>query len=152
MGVSQGPYAQKVCFVCILIGVLAFWGCAGSGSAGPAPTIAGQIATTAGLVRDLDAAVRFAASKNDMVVVLITDHAGDVRAYEMKSVRDEPVAVQVTGVIPTPGEPRQAANLTMTAKVGRFGDSRREQQLLADIRARLATTGADPFGTRPHPG
>ena len=86
-----------------------------------------------------------------MVVVAITNHDADVRAYEMKTVRDEPAALQITGVRESPEEPRRMSDLAMTASVGRFGDAARERQLLEDIRLRLAEISDDPYAARPHP-
>lgn len=87
-----------------------------------------------------------------MVVVAITHHDAHVRAYEMKTVRDEPAALQIAGVQEIPGEPLRMSDLAMTARIGRFGNEERERHLLKDIRLRLAETSDDPFATRPHPG
>lgn len=86
-----------------------------------------------------------------MVVVNITEHAGNVRAYEMRSVLDEPVALQISGATRSTSAPVESRDLTITASVGRFGDRTREQKLVADIRKRLAEVGADPYGSRAHP-
>lgn len=95
--------------------------------------------------------MRFAASRNEMVVVAISNHPPDVRAYEMKSVVDEPVALQIAGVREGSTQTLMPSDLSMTARVGRFGDSVREDRLLEDIRFRLAELGADPYAERPHP-
>jgi hypothetical protein len=89
--------------------------------------------------------------RNEMVVIAISDHEGGVRAYEMKTVLDEPAVLQIAGVAPEPSSPRRSDQLSLTARVGRFGDADRERALLRDIRERLTELEGDPFGTRSHP-
>lgn len=98
---------------------------------------AGQRALARGEWGDLDAAVRFAASRHQMAVVSITDEGSDRREYELQTIREEDVIVVITTRGRPAADPRDSVDVRIWAAIGRFGDPEREQALVTTIRDRL---------------
>lgn len=97
---------------------------------------------------DVDPAVRFAAREHEMVVLKrsmdapLREHAALLR-YELLTVHDEPVVIHVQRGAPGDGGESGAA-LSITARIGRFGDEQRAAALIETVRARLeALDGRD---------
>lgn len=102
--------------------------------------------------RDLDPAVRFAASRNRMAILQARDTDERTRTFDMITVRDEPASLQVTWPHPTEisiadAEPR---DVLVSIKVGPFGNARAEWAFIHTLEARLAAL-AENDGTAPRP-
>jgi hypothetical protein len=93
---------------------------------------------------DIDAAVGVAAGKNEMAVVWANGVTDSPRRFYLRTVRDEPVYLFI-GRQPSfdrppardPKAPDPGEHLLMRCTVGRFGDERREEDLLDAVRKRL---------------
>jgi hypothetical protein len=84
---------------------------------------------------DVDAAMEVAASKVEMAVVSQSLNSDNERVYKMRTSLDEPAWVIATRAAATNDGER--ITIQLRATVGRFGDARREEQLLAAARKRL---------------
>jgi len=72
------------------------------------------------------------------MAIVETIHAqGGDRAYRVRTINDEPVWIVVSSENGW-SDDRAASPLRITAKVGRFGDRAREDELLSHLKARLA--------------
>ena len=89
---------------------------------------------------DIAAAVMIGASQSEMAVLAAnrgptrTGDPGDQteRIFELKTVRDEPAWLRVTR-----SGHQDGPELLLEAKVGRYGDEKREKELLRHVSARL---------------
>jgi hypothetical protein len=95
---------------------------------------------------DIDAAVAVAAGKNEMAVLWSNQRSESPRRFYLKTVRDEPVYLfigrQPSFEPPRPSQRNQTGakppeDLVMRCTVGRWGDDRREEDLLDAIEDRL---------------
>jgi len=88
--------------------------------------------------RDVDAAVRHAASNNELAVMRIESPAPNVRTYELIGARGEPGTMRVEvdaaslrdDVTIDPAAPSTRLNVSL----GRFGDPRREARMTEGVR------------------
>ncbi len=103
------------------------------GVGGDEPGATGRLSAPA---RDLDPAVRFAASRVEMVVESISAADGGDRRYELLTLRDEPAVVEIHSDA-WPDDDRAPAPIAIEARVGRFGDADRERALVRAIARRL---------------
>lgn len=102
--------------------------------------------------RDLDPAVRFAASRNQMAVLVAHDTGPRTRTFEMITIRDEPASLEVTWPHPVrislaDAEPR---DVLVSIKVGPFGNARAEWAFIRTLEARLKAL-MENDGTAPRP-
>lgn len=89
---------------------------------------------------DIDAAVMVGAARSEMAVAAanpgpsLGGGVGDPtqRLFELKTIRDEPAWLMITRAPDS-----HDTELVMRAKVGRFGDEKREKDLLREVAARL---------------
>ena len=91
---------------------------------------------TEGPYRDLDAAVRFAAAREDMAI--LTADAADPVAwrYTLVTTRDEDVALTIhLPADPDPTEP--VVPTSIDARIGFLGNPHREHQFVEEIELRL---------------
>jgi len=141
----------------IVIGLssLILSGCSSSGSgASGLFTIHGTSSLATGDWADVNAAVLAAAQHREMVVESESQPDPKTLEFQLLTVRSEPVTVTVT----RSSLPDQSIRISqegpvamnIEVKVGRFGDSKREQELIDDIRSRLGDL-VGPFTTKPLP-
>jgi hypothetical protein len=101
------------------------------------PLNASRSATTAD-ENDIDAAVEVAVGRHEMAVVKMIRYPRDphvVRRYELRTVTDEPVWLEVRRAgISSRNEP---VELELRASVSAFGDAKREKALLESVTRRL---------------
>lgn len=140
-----------------VIGLLAVAGvgCSSSGgSGGGLFKVEGTSSVATGDWMDVNAAVLAAARHREMVVESETKPDETTLRFELLTVKSEQVTVTVTRSFPPDHSIRMSQEgpiaLTIEVKVGRFGDSKREQELIDDIRARLGDL-VGPFKTKPLP-
>lgn len=133
-------------------------GCAGEDPSPPAFTgpiervlaedgVSAASTTLRGKLRDLDAAVNIALSTRDLAVLDVerTDGAGR-RRYSLVGIRGE------VGWIDTSFEPpgpslaagREEREMRLTARVGRFGDSPRERDVVQGVATHLRSLARQP--------
>ena len=96
---------------------------------------------------DIWPAITAAMTQNEMAVMDVYYEPPDRRIYLIKCVRDEPVRLTLDGPgfgegvsIVGPfldGRDGPSGGITMTCRVGRFGDAKREQKLMRDVATRL---------------
>ena len=130
--------------------VLACGACSGGGSAGGIGVdrvVEGESGRSEAEWEDLTAAVRYVTDRNEMAVVSVAagsferDGVGyRVRTYSIVTARDEPVWVRFEA--PSEGAMRlrelaASRPSSVVVRVGRFGDDRRESELLGSILDRL---------------
>jgi hypothetical protein len=139
----------------LLAGVLGF-GCAGgSGSSGGIFTMQGSKVLVTGDWDDVDAAVRAAAGHREMVVeTQSTSPDGKTQTFELLTAKDERVEVVASRDFAADPAARLSMEgpivIRLTVRVGTWGDSVREQELIDDIRSRLGDL-IGPFKTQPLP-
>lgn len=137
---SPRPNCRSL-FVSIIFGISAISAAACTSSNRPAGGVGGEPGDgvtnrITAIPRDLDPAVRYAASRHDMAVEHITTGADNTRTYELITIRNEPVLVEARSDA-WPADDRAATSMTIEARVGRFGDADRERALVREIIARL---------------
>jgi len=130
-------------------------GCSSSGSGGSGLfTIQGTSSLATGDWADVNAAVLAAAQHREMVVETESQPDPKTLEFNLLTVRSEPVTVIVTRKSLADQSVRMSQEgpiaLNIEVKVGRFGDSKREQELIDDIRTRLGDL-VGSFTTKPLP-
>lgn len=130
-------------------------GCSSSGSGGSGLfTIQGTSSLATGDWADVNAAVLAAAQHREMVVESESQPDAKTLEFQLLTVRSEPVTVTVTRNSAADQSVRMSQEgpiaLNIEVKVGRFGDSKRERELIDDIRSRLGDL-VGPFTTKPLP-
>ncbi|MGH7243146.1 MAG: DUF3568 family protein [Phycisphaerales bacterium] len=140
-----------------VIGLLAIAGsgCSSSNSGGGGFfSVAGTTSVATGDWDDVNAAVLAAAQHREMVVESQSRPDLKTQQFKLLTVRSEPVTVTVSrSSIPDQSvRASQEGTVAMTieVKVGMFGDTKREQELIDDIRSRLGDL-VGPFTTKPLP-
>ncbi|MBL8874225.1 MAG: DUF3568 family protein [Phycisphaerae bacterium] len=143
--------------VAVVIGLFlgSVGGCASSGgSGGGLFTIEGTSSMATGDWIDVNAAVLAAAQHRAMVVESESKPDETTLRFELLTVKSEQVTVNVTRSFPPDHSVRLSQEgpiaMSIEVKVGRFGDSKREQELIDDIRTRLGDL-VGPFTTKPLP-
>ncbi len=120
------------------MGLCGLSGCAG-GSQSDLPVVSGVSSPGRGEWDDLNAALSWASGRHEMAVLEYRDEplpsGGVARLYSLITLRNEPVLVRIDR--PESGTIYDVRDLTITARVGRFGNPREERALVRDIRARL---------------
>lgn len=96
----------------------------------------GQVGRITAPPRDLTPALHYAAARQDMAIERIQTRDDGTRLYNLVTLRNEPVVVEVRSDI-WPTDDRTPTALTIEARVGRFGDEARERALVREIIARL---------------
>jgi hypothetical protein len=130
-------------------------GCSSSGGSSRGFfSVEGTSSLATGDWADVNAAVLAAAQHREMVVETESQPDPKTLEFELLTVRSEPVTVIVTrDSLPDPSvRVSQEGPIAMDieVKVGRFGDTKREQELIDDIRSRLGDL-VGPFTTKPLP-
>lgn len=119
--------------------VLALAGCVRSGAPGTMGIVAASVKppkATEGPYRDLDAAVRFAAAREDMAI--LEADASDPAAwrYTLVTTRDENVALTIN-LPPDPDPAGPVSPTSIDARIGFQGSPEREKRLVEEIEGRL---------------
>jgi len=121
------------------------WGCSGQNGGAAAevalPTTAPLPHRPAGPLRDVDPAVRFAASFNEMAVLEVTRPEPTRIVYRLMTARDEPATLTLGLPDPIGDDPLGPGEMEMEARIGRFGDEQRERAFLRDLRERMEQLG-----------
>jgi len=130
-------------------------GCSTSGGgASGLFTIQGTSSLATGDWADVNAAVLAAAQHREMVVESESQPDPKTLVFDLLTVRSEPVTVTVSRNSLADQSVRMSQEgpiaLNIEVKVGRFGDSKREQELIDDIRSRLGDL-VGSFTTKPLP-
>lgn len=129
-------------------------GCSTSGSSGGIFTISGTTSVATGDWDDVNAAVQAASQHREMAVLSESDPNPTTMEFNLLTVSSEPVTITVTRSSPPDASIRLSQEgpiaMTIEVKVGRFGDSKRERELIDDIRFRLGDL-VGPFTTKPLP-
>jgi len=130
-------------------------GCSTSGGgASGLFTIQGTSSLATGDWADVNAAVLAAAQHREMVVESESQPDSKTLVFDLLTVRSEPVTVTVSRNSLADQSVRMSQEgpiaLNIEVKVGRFGDSKREQELIDDIRSRLGDL-VGSFTTKPLP-
>jgi len=140
-----------------VIGLISFilGGCSTSGGGERGLfTIQGTSSLATGDWDDVNAAVLAAAQHREMVVESESQPDPKTLVFDLLTVRSEPVTVTVTRNSLADPSVRMSQEgpiaLNIEVKVGRFGDSKREQELIDDIRSRLGDL-VGSFTTKPLP-
>lgn len=128
-------------------------GCSAGGGAG-SWSVAGTERAATGDWDDVDAAVRGAAAKNELIIEAADEPDALTRRYQILSARSESGEVVVTRGKPLDPSVRLSregpVSLRIKARIGMFGDTTRERALIDDIRSRMGElVGA--FKTAPLP-
>jgi len=118
----------------IATGVLLAWGCAAPPAA-PARLGGPSVETTAEW-DDVDAAVSFAAAESEMAVLTRRETADGIE-FQLVTVIDEPVWLRITRDGDAPRDDRASRPVSLTARIGRFGDEARERRFVDSIVRRL---------------
>jgi hypothetical protein len=101
-----------------------------------------SIAEMTGDWDDVDAAVDAGGAKAEMAIVSITATGPNGRAYELRSIRDEPVWLVVDRLGQAgPGPIR----MSMRCTVGRFGNPEAQRRLLGAVERRLRELIGDRY-------
>ncbi|MBX3380702.1 MAG: DUF3568 family protein [Phycisphaeraceae bacterium] len=129
-------------------------GCSSSNTGGSLFTIEGTSSLATGDWNDVNAAVQAAAQHREMIVETESQPNPKTLQFSLLTVRSEPVTVTVTRTSAPDPSARLSQEgpiaMNIEVKVGRFGDSRRERELIDDIRSRLGDL-VGPFTTKPLP-
>jgi hypothetical protein len=92
---------------------------------------------------DVDAAVEVAAKHSQMAVDhSTTDEDGNIRRYYLWTQTDEPVTLTLSRMAPAEPLPEP---IQVDACVGRFGNSKREAQLVRAVTHRLAALAKEGY-------
>jgi hypothetical protein len=150
-GVADWPRSVRYGGVRLITAGVVAWilGCADvARRVAPVGSPEGTAAVVRGDWNDLDAVVELAASVNEMAVVSTdwpVDSPESQRDYELVTAGDEPVRMTFV----RKGASSGGIEMEARAKVGRFGDARREGRLLEAVRVRLRELeGVDSAPTR----
>lgn len=141
----------------LLIGtvlIVAIGGCSTSGGGSGVFTISGTTSIATGDWDDVNAAVQAASQHREMAVLNESQPDPTTVEFNLVTVSSEPVTITVTRSNPPDPSIRLSQEgpiaMTIDVKVGRFGDSKRERELIDDIRFRLGDL-IGPFTTKPLP-
>ncbi|MBX3390801.1 MAG: hypothetical protein KF691_15235 [Phycisphaeraceae bacterium] len=129
-------------------------GCSTSGGSKGFFTISGTTSVATGDWDDVNASVLAASQHREMTVLTESQPNPTTLEFDLLTVSSEPVTITVTRSSPPDPSIRLSQEgpiaMTLEVKVGRFGDSRRERELIDDIRFRLGDL-VGPFTTKPLP-
>lgn len=147
---------RRLSFVVIglILPHLGLVGCASSGNSGGLFTIQGTSSLATGDWDDVNASVLAAAQHREMVVESESQPNPRTLKFDLMTVNGESVIITVTrNSAPDPSvrlSQEGPIPMEIEVKVGMFGDSKREQELIDDIRTRLGDL-VGPFKTKPLP-
>lgn len=147
-------HAAAIAITCLgVVGLGTFTGCS-TGSAGGLFTIEGTTVRATGEWSDVDAAVMAAAGHRGVVVESVDTSDPKVFDYRLITAKQDDVSLVISrDAAPDPSQRLSQEGpiaLRISCRVGTFGDSVLERDLIDDIRSRLGElTGA--FTSKPLP-
>jgi hypothetical protein len=113
----------------LLVAAAALHGCATARLESPPVTGSITPAVVVGDFDDVRAAVEVSVGRSEMAVVRVDESTPGELVFELLTIRDEPSELKARAA--------EGGMVELSARIGRFGDERRERRLIGDVVERL---------------